>query len=103
MHLAFRQVNSNYWPVGGKIQPQETQYNMNRRSFLKTALAGGGAVCAYPRIAHAALPKAKITRIRYYKTPTDAAGRPNTQQPLFNQSTNVVAIETDAGLIGIGE
>lgn len=49
------------------------------------------------------LPKAKITRIRYYKTPTDAAGRPNTRQPLFNQSTNVVLVETDTGLIGVGE
>jgi L-alanine-DL-glutamate epimerase-like enolase superfamily enzyme len=51
--------------------------------------------------AHASLPKAKITR--YYKTPTDAAGRPNTHQPLFNQSSNVVVVETDAGLTGIGE
>lgn len=51
----------------------------------------------------AALPKAKITRIRYYKTPTDAAGRPNNRQPLFNQSTNVVLIETDAGITGVGE
>ena len=68
---------------------------MNRRSFL------AAAVGASPLIA--ALPKAKITRVRYYKTPTDAAGRPNTRQPLFNQSTNVVIIETDAGLTGIGE
>lgn len=51
----------------------------------------------------AALPKAKITRIRYYKAPTDAAGRPNTRQPLFNQSSNVVIIDTDAGISGIGE
>lgn len=51
----------------------------------------------------AGLPKGKITRIRYYRTPTDAAGRPNTRQPLFNQSSNVVLIETDAGLIGVGE
>ena len=76
---------------------------MNRRSFLHTALAGAGATLVRPRLAQAALPKAKVTRIRYYKTPTDAAGRPNTQQPLFNQSTHVVVVETDAGLIGIGE
>jgi galactonate dehydratase len=76
---------------------------MNRRSFLHTALAGAGATLVRPRLAQAALPKAKITRIRYYKTPTDAAGRPNTQQPLFNQSTHVVVVETDAGLVGIGE
>ena len=51
----------------------------------------------------AGLPKSKITKIRYYKTPTDAAGRPNVRQPLFNQSTNVVIVETDTGLIGVGE
>jgi galactonate dehydratase len=76
---------------------------MNRRSFLRTALTGAGAALSFPLLAQAALPKAKITRIRYYKTPIDAAGRPNTQQPLFNQSTNVVVVETDAGLTGIGE
>ena len=37
----------------------------------------------------------KITRIRYYYNPN---GR-----PLFNQSANVVTIETDAGITGIGE
>jgi galactonate dehydratase len=69
---------------------------MNRRAFLTACTGAAGALAA-------GLPKAKITRIRYYKTPTDAAGRPNTRQPLFNQSTNVVVIETDAGLTGIGE
>jgi galactonate dehydratase len=69
---------------------------MNRRAFLATC---AGAVAA----SAAGLPKAKITRIRYHKTPTDAAGRPNTRQPLFNQSTNVVIVETDAGLTGVGE
>ncbi len=76
---------------------------MNRRSFLHAALAGAGATLARPSVAQAALPKAKITRIRYYRAPTDAAGRPNTRQPLFNQSSNVVVVETDAGLVGIGE
>ncbi len=51
----------------------------------------------------AGLPKSKITRIRYYKTPGDAAGRPNTRQPLCHQSTNVVLVETDSGLTGVGE
>ena len=72
---------------------------MNRRAFLGSAMGAAGAMLARA----AALPKTKITRIRYYKTPTDAAGRPNTRQPLFNQSTNVVIVETDAGLIGVGE
>ncbi len=74
---------------------------MNRRNFLQTALAG--AAFARGPLAQAALPKARITRIRYYKSPTDAASRPNTHQPLFNQSTNVVMVEADAGLVGIGE
>ena len=56
-----------------------------------------------PALSTAALPKAKITRIRYYRTPTDAAGRPNVHQPTFNQSTHVVIVETDQGLTGIGE
>jgi L-alanine-DL-glutamate epimerase-like enolase superfamily enzyme len=77
---------------------------MNRRAFFKAIAAGGMAVGTLADRADAAgLPKTKITRVRYYKTPTDAAGRPNTRQPLFNQSTNVVIVETDSGLFGVGE
>jgi hypothetical protein len=72
---------------------------MNRRTFMQHCLGAGLAVNS----AVAALPKAKITRVRYYKAPTDAAGRPNTKQPLFNQSSNIVVIDTDAGLSGVGE
>jgi len=43
----------------------------------------------------AALPPMKITRIRYYEDP-------NTR-PIFNQSSNIVTVETDQGLTGIGE
>ena len=71
---------------------------MHRRAFLTSLLAAGASTALA-----AGLPKSKITRIRYYKTPTDAAGRPNTQQPTFNQSTNIVIVETDSGLVGIGE
>jgi galactonate dehydratase len=73
---------------------------MNRRTFLTRSL---GACALTSAAAYADLPKTKITRVRYYKAPTDAAGRPNTKQPLFNQSTNSVVIETDSGLTGIGE
>ena len=76
---------------------------MNRRAFLTACMGAGGALAIPANVRAAGLPKAKITRIRYYKTPTDAAGRPNTRQPLFNQSTNVVLVETDAGLVGVGE
>jgi len=76
---------------------------MNRRAFLNACLGTAGALTLADRADALGLPKTKITRIRYYKTPTDAAGRPNTRQPLFNQSTNVVLVETDSGLIGVGE
>ena len=84
---------------------------MDRRSFFKscfksclTAAAGAASLSVQADAADAAgLPKTRITRIRYYKTPTDAAGRPNTRQPLFNQRTNVVVVETDSGLVGVGK
>lgn len=48
-----------------------------------------------PEPARAALPKMKITRIRYYYSPES--------RPLFNQSAHIVTIETDQGITGIGE
>jgi len=50
---------------------------------------------ARPPEARAALPKLKITRVRYY--------RPPNPRPTFNQSTNIVTVETDQGITGIGE
>ena len=86
---------------------------MKRRDFLKSATAAApgltttlmaGPVAAANRPAAAVLPKTRITRIRYYRTPPDAAGRPaGDHQPLVNQSSNVVVIETDQGLTGVGE
>lgn len=46
-------------------------------------------------LAGAALPPMKITRIRYYLSPNP--------RPTFNQSTNIVIVETDLGIHGIGE
>src|ERR1041384_4667590 len=77
---------------------------MDRRTLLTGML--GTAACSLwtpPDAFALGLPKDKIKRIRYYKTPTDAAGRPNIHQPTFNQSTNIVTIETESGLIGVGE
>jgi len=68
---------------------------MRRRAFLQTALTGLGAGLARPQAAPAALPKMKITRVRYYQVPSP--------RPIFNQSRNVVVVETDAGITGIGE
>jgi galactonate dehydratase len=68
---------------------------VNRRSLLKSmTMAAGAGLARTPRI-QAAIPKMKLTRVRIY-TPPD----PN---PLFNQSNMVVTVETDAGIVGIGE
>ena len=68
---------------------------MNRRSFVRSAVAGPGlALAALPQV-RAAVPKMKITRVRAYAPPN--------LNTLFNQSDMVVTIETDAGITGIGE
>ncbi|MGA2720909.1 MAG: mandelate racemase/muconate lactonizing enzyme family protein [Bryobacteraceae bacterium] len=68
---------------------------MNRRSFIKSLAAASVASAALPRRVEAALPKAKITRVRIYQPP-------NLNQ-LFNQSNMVVTVETDIGITGVGE
>jgi L-alanine-DL-glutamate epimerase-like enolase superfamily enzyme len=66
---------------------------MTRRSLLRTSALAPLAAAASP--ASAALPKMKITRIRYYHV--------SDSRPVFNQSSHVVTVETDAGITGIGE
>jgi galactonate dehydratase len=73
---------------------------MERRDFLK--FATGGAVGGFlpgesrPLRSEAALAEPmKITRIRFYQPPV--------LRPIFNQSAGIVTIETDQGIIGIGE
>jgi galactonate dehydratase len=68
---------------------------MDRRAFLRAVAAVPALSLLRPSRALADLPKAKITRVRIY--------RPPDFNPLFNQSNMVVTVETDAGLIGIGE
>src|SRR4051794_5547866 len=68
---------------------------MNRRKFLRSALALTGAATVAPRLGLAALPKMKIRRIRFYQ--------PKRANPTFNQSNRIVTVETDAGITGIGE
>jgi L-alanine-DL-glutamate epimerase-like enolase superfamily enzyme len=72
----------------------ERRQCVNRRSFLQK-LAGLAAAATPLHPALAALPNAKITRVRIYK--------PQDFNPTFNQSNMVVTVETDAGLTGIGE
>ena len=68
---------------------------MNRRHFLSSLSAAGAAHLLRPTPSEAALPKARITRVRIYEPP-------NLNQ-LFNQSTMLTTVETDSGLMGIGE
>src|SRR3954466_6621975 len=79
--------------------PRSLTYNwrsMNRRSFFRSALAASAATLAVEPPAKAAgIPKMKVTRVRAYA--------PTPLNPLFNQSDYVVTVETDAGIIGIGE
>src|SRR5438552_16438928 len=65
---------------------------MDRRSLLKSAAGVAGLSVAGRG---AAAPKMKITRVRVYSPPN--------ANPLFNQSDLVITVETDAGIIGIGE
>jgi L-alanine-DL-glutamate epimerase-like enolase superfamily enzyme len=59
---------------------------MNRRAFLNL-------LAVVPL--EAALPKAKITRVRIYEPPN--------VNRLFNQSDMLITVETDIGITGIGE
>jgi len=68
---------------------------MDRRAFLATLGAASALGAMRPRPASAALPKAKVTRVRIY--------RPPDLNPLFNQSNMVVTVETDIGITGVGE
>jgi L-alanine-DL-glutamate epimerase-like enolase superfamily enzyme len=73
----------------------------DRRSVL-TGLGALGAFAWVSPLAEAlALSEDRIKVVRYYSNSGDAGGRRG--QPMVNQSTNVVVIETENGLLGIGE
>ena len=67
---------------------------MRRRDLLQSSLLGSAFALAAPP-ARAALPEAKITRVRFYRV--------SDSRPIFNQSGHIVTIETDAGITGVGE
>lgn len=79
---------------------------MQRRSFLKTAALGSvatltslpliKALASTEAVSTEAVSKMKITKIRYYSAP-------GYNKPLFNQARGIVEIETDGGIIGLGE
>ncbi len=68
---------------------------MKRRQFLNSLSVAPLAAMVAAQNAEAALPKAKITRVRIYKPPV--------LNNIFNQSNMIVTVETDAGIMGIGE
>jgi galactonate dehydratase len=73
----------------------------NRRNAL-VGMGSAAATLWLPPTADAlGLPTDKIKAIHYYGEAVDSAGRGG--QPMVNQSTNVVIIETQSGLRGIGE
>jgi galactonate dehydratase len=76
---------------------------MSRRNFIKSTLLGSAAVLAGSSLLEARThsnravsSKIKITKVRYYSAP-------GYNKPLFNQARGIVEIETDGGIIGIGE
>ena len=68
---------------------------VNRRSLLKLLAAGAGAALFPATRSEAALPKAKITRVKCWAHPS--------MNRSFNQSAMLVSVETDIGITGIGE
>jgi L-alanine-DL-glutamate epimerase-like enolase superfamily enzyme len=68
---------------------------MDRRTLLKSLAAGVGATLWSARRSDAALPKAKITRVKCWAHPS--------MNRSFNQSGLLVTVETDIGITGIGE
>jgi len=70
---------------------------MQRRIFLQSVGLGGAAALAGQSKMNAAAAPAplKITRVRYFHNPKSPEH--------FNQSFNIVTVETDQGVTGIGE
>jgi L-alanine-DL-glutamate epimerase-like enolase superfamily enzyme len=76
-------------------------HTLDRRTVL-TGLGALSAALWVPRSADAlGLADDRIKVVRYFSNAGDAQGRRG--QPMVNQSSNVVMIETEGGLTGIGE
>lgn len=74
----------------------------DRRAVMKGLGAAATASLWYPMSAEAmGLPEDRIKAVHYYSNSGDVNGRKG--QPMVNQSSNVIVIETESGLKGIGE
>ena len=71
---------------------------MERRSFIKSSLLTSAALLAGSSWlkAETLSSKMKITAVRFYLPPVN-------NRQLFNQSRAIIEVETDGGIIGIGE
>ena len=70
---------------------------MQRRKFLRNSmLASAAAFSGIQWVKAEPESDLKITKIRYYAAP-------GYNKPLFNQARGIVEVETDGGIIGIGE
>jgi len=93
--------NQNGGSIPGLEEQRQSSRQRDRRSFLKGVGALGAGLWIAPSADAFALPEDKIKIVRYFSNPGDAQGRQG--QPMVNQSSNVVIIETERGRIGIGE
>jgi L-alanine-DL-glutamate epimerase-like enolase superfamily enzyme len=75
--------------------------NWDRRSVLTGLGSLGASVWLAPSADALGLADDKVKIVRYFSNAGDSTGRRG--QPMVNQSTNVVMIETEGGLVGIGE
>ena len=74
---------------------------IDRRQLLSGLGAAGTGLWMFPSADALGLTDDRISVIRYFTHAGDAQGRQG--QPMVNQSTNVVMIETEGGLTGFGE
>jgi L-alanine-DL-glutamate epimerase-like enolase superfamily enzyme len=73
----------------------------SRRSVVTGLGAIGTGLWVAPSADALGLEDDKIKVVRYFSNSGDSQGRRG--QPMVNQSTNVVMVETEGGLVGIGE